>query len=787
MTDARTMTDASALAAIRAALATLERGASSVAAFEAALAAALRAGAVERAEVTALLGAAIERGVLPADVLQRLPASADAADAADTEASCSPHATRLRAPPAHSAQSAPAPPSSSTETRVGTGLAPAAPTDDARASAGTGTSSQWIEPPAGAPVSSAEVATGRLLGGRYLLERKLGEGGMGVVFFASDQEVKGETFAIKVLKPEIREHPEALALLREEVRKTRALGHPNIVGVYSLNSDPDCVYMLMEYLEGKTLDVLLDEDFGRGLPFERAWPLIQDIGAALAFAHDRSVIHSDLKPANVFVTTGGKAKLVDFGIARAARGRPRGVDPAALGALTPAYASCEMLEGHDPDNRDDIYALACVLYEMLSGKHPFGGRSAVEARDEKRKPAAIQALSRAQNAALAAALSFDREQRTASVEALVAGLGQRADSRRRPMALLAIAAVVVAAVAAGGWWLWSHPQHPASAPATPAPVPAQTSRALQAVRDLAEQARKLEVDEANPSLAQGLQLLHAAEQQLASGAAADGTRSLAAAESALRAAVSGGARLAHIGSPPDEVAFAVGMCQRSGEHCTPADFADEAQEAQREVLLRPFELDPSGVTNAEFAQFAQTHDYKTAAERGQPLVKVAGSQVVALPGETWKTLRDHDAAAGTDPSGYPVRGIDFESAKAYCAAVGKRLPTEEEWEYVARPDHRIFPWGDDSTAPKAARPPRLLPVAEQAATGRFGNRGLGGMLWEWVDGGTATERVLRGGSWLDTDPVHQRLAMRGLENPARAHVDTGFRCARSVDTWPAVP
>ena len=775
------MTDPNALAGIRSALEALEQGSSSVASLEAALAAALRAGTMAAADITALLLPAIERGVLPPDILQRLPVAAEGSHGAQ--------ATRLRAPAAPSAspgtaRSAPAAASSSA-TRMVTG--------EPRTAAGPSTTSQWIEPQPSAPASMAEVASGRVLGGRYLLERKLGEGGMGVVYFASDQEVKGESFAIKVLKPEIRERPEALGLLREEVRKTRALGHPNIVGVYSLNSDPDCVYMLMEYLEGKTLDVLLDEDFGRGLPLQRAWPLIQDIGAALAFAHDRSVIHSDLKPANVFVTTGGKAKLVDFGIARAARGRPRGVDPAALGALTPAYASCEMLEGLDPDSRDDIYALACVIYEMLSGKHPFGGRTAVEARDEKRRPAAIPALSRAQNAALATALSFDREQRTASVEALIAGLAQRADPRRRPVVLAVIGVLLAAAAAGITWWVWSHSPHEAPAPpALTGPVPAATSRALEAVRDLADQAGKLEVDAADPSLVQGLQQLHAAEQQLASGAAADAARSLEAARGALRTAVRRGARVAHIGSPPDEVAFAVGLCQGSGERCTAADFADEAQESQRTVLLRPFELDPTGITNAEFAQFAQTHGYKTAAEKtkaegGRPLVKVAGSQIVALPAETWKTLRDHAAAAGADTSGYPVRGIDFEAAKAYCAALGKRLPTEEEWEYVARPDHRIFPWGDDPTLPKAAGPPRLLPVTEQAATGRFGNRGLGGMLWEWVDGGTAAERVFRGGSWMDTDPVHQRLAMRGLEDPARAHVDSGFRCARSVDAWPAAP
>jgi Protein kinase domain/Sulfatase-modifying factor enzyme 1 len=784
------MTNANPMARIRAALEALERGASTVESFESALTAALASGAAPADEVAALLRPAAERGVLPFELLSRVGGAAARGS----------QATRLRAPGARSAPAetrvAASPglpaPESGTETRFRPASAPPAPVE-----AAPRVTSEWLEPQqtasaaasAEAAAEAAEVATGRTLGGRYLLERKLGEGGMGVVYFASDQEVKGENFAVKVLKSEIREHPEALALLREEVRKTRALSHPNIVGVYSLNSDGDCVYMLMEYLEGKPLDALIDEDFGRGIPFERAWPLIQDVGTALAYAHDHSVIHSDLKPTNIFVTTSGKAKLVDFGIARAARGRPRGVDPAALGALTPAYASCEMLEGHEPDSRDDIYALACVFYEMLSGKHPFGGRTAVEAREEKRKPPPLAALSRAQNAALAQALSFDREQRTASVEGLIAGLAPRPAAPRRTLLMASLAAVIVAAIAGGAWWVRSgstHREAPGPTPSTGA-VPASVSQALKTVRELAERAHKLEVDEADPSLVQGTQRLHSAEQQIAAGAVADGGRLLTGAESALRAALSGGARVAHIGSPPDEVAFALGLCQSRGEHCTPSDFADEAEEAQRTVLLHPFELDATAVTNGEFARFADTQGYKTAAERGRALVKVTGSRVAALPGETWKSLRDHDAAPGADTADYPVRGIDFDSAKDYCASLGKRLPTEEEWEYVARPDHRIFPWGNDPAMAKTAASARLLPAGEQASTGRFGNRGLGGVLWEWVDGGTATERVFRGASWLDADPLHQRLAMRGLENPERAHVDTGFRCARSVNAWPAEP
>src|SRR5450631_637301 len=164
---------------------------------------------------------------------------------------------------------------SNAETRLRSDAIPSAgsyPEHPDRSGAGI----QWADRGSAPPLESP-MGTGRVLGGRYVLERELGEGGMGIVYLAHDQEIQGETFAIKVLKPEIREHPEALALMREEVRKTRALQHPNIVGVYSLNGDGTDVYILMEYLEGKTLKALIDDDFGRGVPFDRAWPLIQDI------------------------------------------------------------------------------------------------------------------------------------------------------------------------------------------------------------------------------------------------------------------------------------------------------------------------------------------------------------------------------------------------------------------------------------------------------------------------------------------------------------------------------
>ncbi|MBV8143775.1 MAG: protein kinase [Gammaproteobacteria bacterium] len=295
------------------------------------------------------------------------------------------------------------------------------------------------------PTSNAvRLTVGHLLGGRYRIERELGEGGMGVVYLAADEQVHGEKFAIKVLKEKLR--PEALALLREEVRQTRKLSHQNIVDVHSVNLDGDKLYVLMEYLEGKSLDRLLDEEFGRGMPFSHAWPIIEDVAAALGNAHDHNVIHSDVKPANVFLTSSGRTKLLDFGIARVSRGRLLHSPPGTR-ALTPGYASCEMLEGKEADRRDDIYSFACVIYEMLSGERPFGDLTALEAREAGTRIAPIEGLSREQNAVLMQALSFSREGRIASVEKLLAGLAGRA-SRGRPAALLG--AAIIAVVGAAG-------------------------------------------------------------------------------------------------------------------------------------------------------------------------------------------------------------------------------------------------------------------------------------------------------------------------------------------------
>src|SRR5262252_2799384 len=288
------------------------------------------------------------------------------------------------------------------------------------------------------------LVIGQLLSGRYRIERELGEGGMGVVYLVSDRQVVGENFAVKVLKEAL--DPQALQLLREEVRQTRKLSHPNIVDMHSVNVDGKRLYVLMEYLEGKPLNALLDEEFGRGMPFSHAWPIIEDVGAALGYAHDHNVIHSDLKPSNVFLTTSGRTKLLDFGIARVSRG-PLLHKRSGPRALTPPYASCELLEGKEADRRDDIYSFACVIYEMLSGERPLGDLTALEARDVGLRVNPLAVLSKGQNAALARALAFHRGARTDTVEALLAGLAAESSPRSQPALHLGVGALALVAVA----------------------------------------------------------------------------------------------------------------------------------------------------------------------------------------------------------------------------------------------------------------------------------------------------------------------------------------------------
>lgn len=267
--------------------------------------------------------------------------------------------------------------------------------------------------------------TGDTIKGRFVLEDLLGQGGMGSVYKAVDlrkQEAEdiNPYVAIKILSGAFKHHPQALISLQRESRKAQTLAHPNIVTVYDFDRDDDVVYMTMEYLEGKPLDKLIKESYPAPFEKEQALHIIDGISKGLEYAHSHNIIHSDLKPGNIYVTKNNTVKVLDFGIARAVKSKEGEqdedhFDAGDLGALTPAYASLEMLNGEDPDARDDIYALACIAHEMLAGSHPFNKEPADKAKDKKLSAPAVANLTRRQSKGLTKGLSFEREQRTETV------------------------------------------------------------------------------------------------------------------------------------------------------------------------------------------------------------------------------------------------------------------------------------------------------------------------------------------------------------------------------------
>ncbi|MFA4295425.1 protein kinase [Xanthomonas perforans] len=336
-----------------------------------------------------------------------------------------------------------------TQTGTGTGTG----------TAGTASLSSWQH--LAEATGGDHAGVGSLLKGRFQLERELGRGGMGVVYLARDERKveardRDPWLAVKVLSDEFRRHPDALVALQREARRSQKLAHDNIVRVYDFDKDRTLVFMTMEYIDGCDLKTLIREQAYNGMPLKQAWPLIEGMGRALMRAHAAGIVHSDFKPGNVMVTRDGVAKVFDFGIARAGKhaadvaGEQTVFDAATLGALTPAYASLEMIRGQAPTPADDLYALGCVCFELLTGKHPFDKLSAEVALREGRRPPPVPGLTRRQCATLCAAVAFPAAQRLTRVDQLLDGLRQ-VPLRERALPLIGYGATALALVGVGGW------------------------------------------------------------------------------------------------------------------------------------------------------------------------------------------------------------------------------------------------------------------------------------------------------------------------------------------------
>lgn len=301
------------------------------------------------------------------------------------------------------------------------------------------------------------VDVGSVIKERFVLHEMLGKGGMGAVFRAIDRRRQeagdNEPFiAIKVLGESFRQHKHAFVSLQREAKKTSQLAHPNIVTVYDFDRDGDLIYLTMEELRGKSLKEALDDQTVAAMSFKQKLDLIRQIAMGLDYAHSKGIVHSDLKPANIFLTEELRIKVLDFGIARAASGKSDDdkFDAGILGALTPAYASLEMFAGEDPHPSDDVYALGIVACEILAQEHPYQRLDALQAHDKKLKTKVPPLKNTFMKRVLKSAVAFKRHHRIPDAGTFLKKLNRAIHT---PKILAGATTVAILAIGANYWFI----------------------------------------------------------------------------------------------------------------------------------------------------------------------------------------------------------------------------------------------------------------------------------------------------------------------------------------------
>ncbi|MGZ8289382.1 MAG: SUMF1/EgtB/PvdO family nonheme iron enzyme [Telluria sp.] len=658
---------------------------------------------------------------------------------------------------------------------------------------------------------------------RYRLERLIAHGGMGQVWQAIDMATHAELghsamVALKILPPQLTQSATRAKLLVEEATEARKLAHENIVRVYEWARDPATAsyFIIMECLEGEDLDGLLARE--GPLALARALALAAPIAGALDYAWDRRrLVHRDIKPGNVFVTSKGDVKLLDFGIAARVRtsASSAGIEaPASAG--TAGYRAPEAgTHQRTPARTLDVYAVAVMIYQMVEGKMPFEGP-----RTDFHQPAQPASLDAAQWSVLQSGFAWRAEDRPSTVAELVAALA----------AALAPAAPE-AAPAPQPVKLLAAPQH------TPAAEAARLARDKQ--RREQEARERAEKDSARRIRREALR------QQLRERRAQETEKTRHAQEDEQRRAQQAKAAAAY--RAEQQRARAEVAARTAAELRARADAA-AAPDAADGVLRDAF-LDGSGlgpqlvvVPAGRFLMGSPEHERQKAIEAGAqpgwleretPQHWVGIGQQFALGrfpvtvGE-WRRFavatgwRPHNEAATTpgfrQNDDHPVVGVTWGDACSYASWLAEqtgqqyRLPSEAEWEHACRAGTKsAFAFGDAidtgmanydgnysyGGSPKGVFRQGTTPVGSFAPNG-WGLYDMHGNVWEWVQdvvhdnyegapadgtpweaGGEQGRRVLRGGSWMYS-PRYLRSALRNGFSAVLSNDIVGFRVARDM-------
>jgi hypothetical protein len=336
------------------------------------------------------------------------------------------------------------------------------------------------ERPPSAPAPAQELAIGAVIDDRYELVEPLGGGGLGEVFKAIDrlayEQLDPDPFvAVKILKARGQGNQNAVLALQREAHRGRKLAHGNILRVHQFEQDRATgqYFMVTELLEGRSFQSVMDE-IGSGQPWEHIAPLIGQVCAGLSHAHKEGIVHSDIKPSNLFVARDGEVKILDFGIAApvpTASRQATFMDARLIRARSLAYTCPEAFLGQTPHYSDDVYSLACLIYEWLAARPPYARGTgpgtpvpALLALKLGMQVTPIPALSPGQNRALCQALALRRSERTQTIEEFWRSMSAApAPSSRRRLLAAAMGGALALLVGATGTWMLLRDAGPAAA------------------------------------------------------------------------------------------------------------------------------------------------------------------------------------------------------------------------------------------------------------------------------------------------------------------------------------
>jgi predicted Ser/Thr protein kinase len=664
--------------------------------------------------------------------------------------------------------------------------------------------------------------------GPYEILEPLGHGGMGEVYRARHLKLQRDV-AIKVLPPAVAGDPWRLARFEREARTASALNHPNIITIHDIAEHEGTTYIAMELVEGRTLRELIA---GGPLPATQVLRYAEQIADGLARAHAAGIVHRDIKPANVMITADERVKILDFGLAKPLPGADRpaaepGVTTETQEGLivgTPHYMSPEQCSGDTLDFRSDQFAFGVLVHEMVAGKPPFDGPSGraimsailVGASTPLRKlrPDVPQDLERI----VARCLEKDPARRFPSTAELAtelhqvverqAGRGLRLrDLLRRPAVAAALAVVVVAAGI--GTWMWARGAGrrwaggPAIAEITRLTEQGDLYHAYRTLRralgyrpddpTLTQMIERISLPAAVHTRPEGaevevkgyrtpdeswerlgqtplqLRLPYAMMRWRITKAGYEPFEGAPFSSSAIGALI-GGLPLDTLGAHP------AGMVHIPGGQVIMIQGVNIPEELPP-VVLDPFYLDRYEVTNRQFQEFVSAGGYRKEEYWPRPIERdgraIPWSEAMAAfvdgtgrPGPAgWEA---GSYATGRDD--YPVSGISWYEAAAYCTFAGKSLPTVYHWFGAIGQDQQsdiLIESNVDGTA--------KAPVGKFQGLGAFGTYDMAGNVKEWAWNATGQGRYILGGSWNEPGYVFKHLV---AGHPFGREPTNGVRCAR---------